>query len=114
MSTQARKRKAASRPGAQGAGLRREVQEAIDRAWPDGIVELSFDSDESYFCEVHPKLSGAFHRLRNTRLVCEREADGGPIWWDMSDPEEDPPDEIERSRSLRQSRGNGLYIRNGS
>jgi hypothetical protein len=75
------------------------VQEAIDRVWPDGIVELSFDSDESYFYEIYPKLSSAFHRLRNARLVQEREADGGPIWWDQSDPEEDPPDEVEHSRS---------------
>jgi hypothetical protein len=98
MSTKARKRKAAS-PRNQSAGLRRDVQEAIDRVWPDGIVELSFDSDESYFCEIYPKLSKVFHRIRNARLVQEREANGGPIWWDQPDPEEDPPDEIERSRS---------------
>lgn len=100
MSTKARKRKkAASSRGIQTADLRRDVREAIDRVWPDGIVELSFGSDESYFCEVQPNLSRAFHRLRNARLVQEREADGGPIWWDQSDPEEVPPDEIERSRS---------------
>jgi hypothetical protein len=76
MSTKARKRKkAASSPGTQSADLRRDVQEAIDRVWPAGIVELSFDSDESYFCEIYPKLSRAFHRIRNARLVCEREAD---------------------------------------
>jgi hypothetical protein len=75
------------------------VQEAIDRIWPDGIVEMSFDPDESYFFELHPKLSRAFRRIRNMRLVYERAADGGPVWWEESDPEEDPPDEIERSRS---------------
>jgi hypothetical protein len=72
--------------------LRRDVQEAIDRAWPDGLVELSFDPDESYFCEVHPKLSQAFQRIPNAQVLQEREAAGGPIWWDNSDPEEDPPD----------------------
>ena len=80
-------------------GLRRDVQDAVDRIWPDGIVEMPLDPDESYFFELHPKLSRALRRIRNTRLVCEREADGGPVWWDESDPEEDPPDEIERSRS---------------
>jgi hypothetical protein len=75
------------------------VQEAIDGIWPDGIVEMSFDADESYFFEIHPRLSRALGRIRNTRLVCEREADGGPVWWEESDPEEDPPDEIELSRS---------------
>jgi hypothetical protein len=75
------------------------VQEAIDCIWPNGIVEMSLDPDESYFFELYPKLSRALRRIRNTRLVYEREADGGPVWWEQSDPEEDPPDEIERSRS---------------
>jgi hypothetical protein len=75
------------------------VQEAVDRIWPDGIVEMPLDPDESYFIGLHPKLSRALRRIRNTRLVYEREADGGPVWWEESDPEEDPPDEIERSRS---------------
>ncbi len=83
----------------QNASLRADVKDAIDRVWPDGIVELSFDPDESYFYEVHPRLSRAFDRIENTHLVHEREADGGPVWWDQSDPEEDPPDECERSRS---------------
>lgn len=100
MSTKARNRKkAASNPRTQSADLRRDVQEAIARVWPAGIVELCFDFDESYFCEIYPKLSRAFHGIRNTRLVGEPEADGGPIWCDQSDPEEDPPDEIEHSRS---------------
>jgi hypothetical protein len=80
-------------------GLRRDVQEAIDCIWPDGIVELSLDPDEAYFFGLHPKLSRALRRIRNTRLVYEREADGEPVWWEQSDPEGDPPDEIARSRS---------------
>jgi hypothetical protein len=60
---------------------------------------MSLDPDESYFSELHPKLSRALRRIRNTRVVYEREADGGPVWWEESDAEEDPPDEIERSRS---------------
>jgi hypothetical protein len=49
--------------------LRRDVREAIDYIWPDGIVETSLDLDESYFFELHPKLSRALRRIRNTRLV---------------------------------------------
>jgi hypothetical protein len=75
------------------------VQEAIDRIWTDGIVEMPLDPDESYFLELHPKLARALRRIRNTGLIYEREADGGPVWWEESDPEEDPPNEIERSRS---------------
>jgi hypothetical protein len=98
MSTRARKHMGAH-SARRNTSLRRDVQEALDRIWPDGVVEMTLDSDESYFVELHPKLSRALHHIRNTDLVYEREADGGPVWWEESDPEEDPPDEFERSRS---------------
>jgi hypothetical protein len=82
-----------------GTGIRRDVREAIDRVWPNGVVDMSFDPDESYFSPLHPKLSRALGRIRNARLVYEHDADGGPVWWEESDPEEDPPDEVERERS---------------
>lgn len=88
-----------ARSGRWGTGLRRDVREAIDRVWPTDVVEMSFDPDESYFSRLHPRLSRALRRIRNTRLVYEREAAGGPVWWDESDPDEDPPDEIEPERS---------------
>jgi hypothetical protein len=81
------------------ADPRRDVREAIERAFPDGVVEMAFDSDESYFWDVHPKLGAAIQRLKGARLVHEREAEGGPIWFDDSDPEEDPPDDHVRPRS---------------
>jgi hypothetical protein len=83
----------------QTATLRKDVQEAIDRIWPDRIVEMLFDSDESYFHEVRATLSMAFTRIPHARLLDEREAEGGPAWWDDSDPEEDSPDNMEPSRS---------------
>jgi hypothetical protein len=82
-----------------GAGLREDVREAVERACPDGVVEMAFDSDESYFWDVHPELRAAMQKLKGARLVHEREADGGPIWFDSSDPEEDPPDDSVPSRS---------------
>jgi hypothetical protein len=82
-----------------GADLRQDVREAIERAWPDGVVEMAFDSDESYFRDVYPKLGAAIQRLKGARLVHEREPEGRPVWFDHSDPEEDPPDDRERSRS---------------
>ncbi len=98
MSTRIRK-PVRARHAERGTGLRRDVREAIERIWPDGIVEMPFDLDESYFFELHPKLSRALRRIRSTRPTHEREAEGGPVWWEESDPEEDPPDEIERERS---------------
>ena len=46
MSTRVRKQvgaHSARRP----TSLRRDVQAAIDRIWPDGIVEMTLDPDES-------------------------------------------------------------------
>ena len=81
------------------AGLREDVREAIDRAWPDGVVDMAFDADESYFWDVYPKLAAAVQRIKGAQLVHKREPEGGPVWFDHSDPEEDPPDDQERSRS---------------
>jgi hypothetical protein len=81
-----------------GADLREDVREALERAWPGGLVETAFDSDESYFWDVYPKVA-AVQRIKGAQLVHEREPEGGPVWFDHSDPEEDPPDDRERSRS---------------
>jgi hypothetical protein len=68
-----------ARSGRWGTGPRRDVREAIERVWPNGVVEMSFDPDESYFSRLQPKLSRALGRMRNTCFVYEREADGGPV-----------------------------------
>jgi hypothetical protein len=98
MSTKSRKRNAGS-PKTPNSSLRKDVQEALDRLWPDRLVEMSFDPNESYFGVVHPKLQRAFLRIPHAQLLQEREPEGGPIWRDGSDPEEDPPDDQLRSRS---------------
>ena len=67
MSTKVRKRVRAHYDQ-RGTGLRKDVQEAIDRVWPDGIVEMSLDPDESYFSGLHPKLSRALRRIGNLRI----------------------------------------------
>lgn len=78
MSTRIRKRVPA-RSGRRDTGIRRDVREAIDRVWPNGVVDMSFDPDESYFSRLQPKLSRALGRMRNTCLVYEREADGARV-----------------------------------
>lgn len=82
-----------------GSGLREDVREAIERAWPDGVVEMAFDSDESWFWDLYPKLASAIQRIRGAQLVHEREPEGRPVWFDGSDDGEDPPDDREPSRS---------------
>jgi hypothetical protein len=97
MSPREQKRNAGS-PKKQTANLRKDVQEAIDRVWPAGTVEMPFEWDDSYFHRVQKKLSGTFDRIPHARLF-EREAEREPIWWDDADPEDDLPDNMERSRS---------------
>ena len=82
-----------------GSDLREDVREAIECAWPDGVVEMAFDSDGSWFWDVYPKLASAIQRIRGAQLVHEREPEGGPVWSDGSDAEEDPPDDREPPRS---------------
>ncbi|MGA2724968.1 MAG: hypothetical protein ABSG79_21480 [Bryobacteraceae bacterium] len=60
---------------------------------------MVFHSDESYFWDIYPKLRTAIQRLKGARLVHERVPDGGPTWFDDSDPEEDPADGEVRPRS---------------
>ena len=60
-----------------GSDLREDVREAIERAWPDGVVEMAFDSDESWFQDVYPKLVSAIQRIKGAQLVREREPEGG-------------------------------------
>ncbi len=81
------------------AGPSEDVREAIDRIFPNGLVELSFDSDESYFADVYPKLEAALRRIKGAQLAHEREPDGGPIWFEPFHSEDDPPDDQEPSRS---------------
>jgi hypothetical protein len=91
----AKKRAAAPRKK-KDAGLREDVREAIERVWPHGVVDMDFDSEDSYFWDVYPKLAKAFARIKGTRLVHEREPKDE---LDRSDFDEDLPDDIEYSRS---------------
>jgi hypothetical protein len=82
--------------------LRRDGQERHRSYLADlaeGIVEISFDPMSHISSNFTQGLSRALRRIRNTRLVYPREADRGRVWWEESDPEEDPPGEIEHSRS---------------
>ncbi len=82
--------------------LRADIREAIERVWPGGVVEMTFDPDESWFHDVYQKLATAIRRIKGVLPVYEREPDGGPVWFDDSEPEEDPPDDQQPSRSWHQ------------
>lgn len=82
-----------------GSDLWEDVREAIERAWPDGVVEMAFDSDESWFRDVYPKLASALRRIKGAQLAHEREPEPESVWFDHPDDDEYPPDDPEPSRS---------------
>jgi hypothetical protein len=84
----------ASRPKIreQDAGPRKGVLEAIKRTWPDGVLEMTFDSEESYFWDIWPGLTRALKRIKDADLLFEREAEAKPIRPEEADRDENPPD----------------------
>lgn len=79
--------------------LRKGIQEAIERLWPSRVVELSVDFEDSWFVKPRPKLTRALRSLKGSQLLFEREAEGDPVWWPESDPDQAPPDESAPDRS---------------
>ena len=79
--------------------LRKDIQEAIERLWPSRVVELSVDFEDSWFVKPRPKLTRALRSLKGSQLLFEREAEGDPVWWPESDPDQAPPDECAPDRS---------------
>jgi hypothetical protein len=60
---------------------------------------MSVDYESSWFLKLRPKLARAFKGLKGAHLLFEREAEGDPVWWPESDPDPEPPDECQASRS---------------
>ena len=83
------------------AELPKYLADAIERAWPDGVVEM-IDLEACPLRETCSTLKGRLSCIRGSDLVLGREAAGGPRWREESDPEEDPPvwDEPTRSYHL--------------
>lgn len=54
--------------------LRKDAKDALARLWPDGIVEMSVDYENSWFLKLRPKLARAFKGLKGAHLLFEREA----------------------------------------
>jgi hypothetical protein len=79
--------------------LRKDLKAAIDRLWPDRLVEMNVDYEDSWFFDVQPALTRALQDLKGCRLPFERAAEGQPVWWDESDPDQDPPDGFIPNRS---------------
>jgi hypothetical protein len=54
------------------------LKEALEKAWPSGIVEV-VDRKESYLAEILPRLTRGLAKLKKTKPLYERSAKGEPI-----------------------------------
>jgi hypothetical protein len=81
------------------SGLPAQIVDAIRQAWPDGILEMPIDADESWFQDVYPKLKTALQRIRGSTVRYEHEPESQPHWREDSDSEENLPDWGEEPRS---------------
>jgi hypothetical protein len=71
----------------------------IADAWPGGTIDVSADWDDAPFWEKYPKLKAALSHIRRGAVLYEREPEGVPGCSETSNPDEDPPDWHDESRS---------------
>jgi hypothetical protein len=50
------------------------IAKLIKKAWPDGIVEMPIEDDESYFWDIYDKLKTKISRMRGAWMFHERPA----------------------------------------
>src|SRR5579864_4514930 len=48
------------------------IAKLIKKAWPDGIVEMPIEEDESYFRDIYEKLNAKISKVRGAWVLQER------------------------------------------
>ncbi|MBI3657230.1 MAG: hypothetical protein HY232_12505 [Acidobacteria bacterium] len=91
--TKAREGKAPS------SDIRPDLVKAIKRVWPEDVIIVPIDYEESYFWDIYPGLEKALRQITGADLAYERKAHGELKWQDGADPTEDAPDWSEEDRS---------------
>lgn len=66
------------------------VAAAIAECWPDGVIE-EFDTDESYFHDIHQRLERDLRKIPGASLLWQTEAEDDSANWDDDDDDEPPP-----------------------
>jgi len=82
-----------------GSDLPPHIVAALRKAYPDDLIEMPFVNEENPFWEIYDNLEHSLSSLKGARLIYEREPRGESHWNPGSDPDEDPPDWDEHSRS---------------
>jgi hypothetical protein len=67
-----------------------DVAAAIEECWPDGVIE-EFDTDESFFHDIHAKLERDLQKIPGASLLWQTEAEDDSAYWDDDDGDEPPP-----------------------
>jgi hypothetical protein len=65
------------------------VAAAIKKCWPDGVV-AEFETDESYFQEIHPRLERDLRNIRGAALLWQTEEPENGASWDEDSREDEP------------------------
>lgn len=79
--------------------LPQHIADAIRQAWPEGVIDTPVDSDDAPFWKLSRRVKAALSHLPGAAVFYEREPRGGPRWGETSNPDEDPPDWHDESRS---------------
>jgi len=66
------------------------IAAGIAECWPDGVIE-EFDTDESYFHDIHAKLERDLRKIPGASLLWQTEAEDDSANWDDDDDDEPPP-----------------------
>ena len=67
-----------------------DVAAAIDECWPDGVIE-EFDTDESYFYDIHAELERDLRKIPGASLLWQTEAKDESTYWNDDDDADEPP-----------------------
>jgi len=86
-----------SRPKA--PDLPQPIVAALRKAYPDGLIEMPIVDEEDQFWDIYDELKHSLSKLKGATLIYEREPQRESHWNPESDPDEDPPDWDENSRS---------------
>src|ERR1700686_2292209 len=68
------------------------IAKLIKKAWPDGIVDMPIEEDESYFWDIYDKLKAKISKLPGVSMFYERCA--SPETRSIDDWDEDGLDEV--------------------
>ena len=84
---------------ARETGIREDVRQVIEKAFPEGIIDMSAVENGGHLREIYPQLHAELSKIADTALLRERSPEKELHWEEGSDPDKDPPDWTEPASS---------------